>query len=721
MNILFNRCNSAGGTRKELMMKIPDFRSIKLTIRNKILLGCIGVALVSTISLALVGTLSASSTIKRMAENDLNRMTDSILNLCKANYELNQKTVNHNISVADSFIRGKTALNPANPVAYIAVNQISGESSEVRLPSMVVAGENVSRSFALVDGITRMIGGTVTIFQTMKNPDGLLRVSISVKKQDGNRAIGTFIPSSSPVYEKVIHGETYRGSAFVVNDWYITAYKPITERDGTVIGAIYVGIKQSEMDILKEKILSMKLGSRGATYIIDNHDSSRGTLVIHPTREGQNIYNEKDDDGNYYIKEICAKKSGIGVFPLVDKRTDSVNDKFLSYRAFDDMGWIIVSEADYSEIYFPIRAMRWLMILTSILFTALIVIISVFFSNSLSIVVQRIVGRIKNLKEGDFSEDIPPEDMKREDEFGEMARMFNLLIKNTRELLLQIRQTTDVLTHSIQDLNVSSKEISSTSSQQAASVKEIVSTMEDSDSLSKDVADRINEVAKIANQTKEFVEHGYAIIKNNLEKMDEIQNTNSDTIAGIRSLGSQIESIWDVVNIINGIADQTKIIAFNAELEASAAGEAGRNFQIVATEVRRLADSTVASTSEIKARIDDIQRSSDKLILDSEKGTERIREGWSLSAKLKEVFNEIKNSAEISATSSERIVSSVSQQVSAFEQILLTLKQISEGIDDFTSTTKATTGAAESIREISDTLRETLSKYILSKDGLGNG
>jgi hypothetical protein len=113
--------------------------------------------------------------------------------------------------------------------------------------------------------------------------------------------------------------------------------------------------------------------------------------------------------------------------------------------------------------------------------------------------------------------------------------------------------------------------------------------MEDSDSLSKKVAERINEVARIANQTREFVERGYAIIKSNLEKMDEIQATNSDTIAGIRSLGTQIESIWEVVNIINGIADQTKIIAFNAELEASAAGEAGRNFQIVATEVRRLA------------------------------------------------------------------------------------------------------------------------------------
>ncbi|HPA72045.1 MAG TPA: methyl-accepting chemotaxis protein, partial [Spirochaetota bacterium] len=166
----------------------------------------------------------------------------------------------------------------------------------------------------------------------------------------------------------------------------------------------------------------------------------------------------------------------------------------------------------------------------------------------------------------------------------------------------------------------------------------------------------------------------------------------------------------------NGIADQTKIIAFNAELEASAAGDAGKNFRIVAGEVRRLADSTVSSTAQIKGKINEIQKSSDSLILASEKGTERIREGVDLSSRLREVFGDILNSAEISASSSEQIVSSVNQQVSAFEQILITLKQISAGIDDFASSTKATSGAAESLKETGDSLKESLAKYRVSQE-----
>ncbi len=156
--------------------------------------------------------------------------------------------------------------------------------------------------------------------------------------------------------------------------------------------------------------------------------------------------------------------------------------------------------------------------------------------------------------------------------------------------------------------------------------------------------------------------------------------------------------------MINGIADQTRIIAFNAELEASSAGDAGKNFQIVATEIRRLADSTVASTGEIKDKISEIQNSSDKLIIASEDGTEKISEGWELSDKLQSVFKEVHDSSELSAKSAEQIALSIDQQVSAFEQILLTLKQISEGIDSFVVSAKATTDASARLRDLADSL-----------------
>jgi len=107
----------------------------------------------------------------------------------------------------------------------------------------------------------------------------------------------------------------------------------------------------------------------------------------------------------------------------------------------------------------------------------------------------------------------------------------------------------------------------------------------------------------------------------------------------------------------------------------------------------------------------EIQHSSDNLIISSEEGTGKIITGWELSNKLQGIFEEILSSSEISATSAEKIATSIKQQVSAFEQILITLKQISEGIDNFVISTKSTTKASISLKEMVDNLNNSIDEY----------
>ena len=255
-----------------------------------------------------------------------------------------------------------------------------------------------------------------------------------------------------------------------------------------------------------------------------------------------------------------------------------------------------------------------------------------------------------------------------------------------------------------------SKQTESISLEQSASVKEIVATMEDSDKLSRNILTRIGDVALVANKTKQNVTHGVKTLATNVEKMREINDANKDTITGIKSLSDKIEGVWDIVNIINTITDQTKIIAFNAELEAASAGEAGKSFNIVATEIRRLADLTTNSTREIKQRITEIQHSSDNLIITSEGGTEKIQEGITLSANLEENFNYIKSSAEITAESSSDIRDIIEQQTFAFEQIVVTLRQIAAGVESFSFSTQAITAASEELKKIAETLETSVLK-----------
>ncbi len=258
-----------------------------------------------------------------------------------------------------------------------------------------------------------------------------------------------------------------------------------------------------------------------------------------------------------------------------------------------------------------------------------------------------------------------------------------------------------------QNLVVAAKENAATSQDQSAAVKEIVATMEDNNDLSESISTKIKDVSSVANKTSDDVTDGVAALAKNVEKLHEIFEANQNTIDGIKSLGEKIENIWDIVTLINSVADQAKIIAFNAELEASSAGEAGKNFHIVASEIRRLADGIIDGTKEIKEKINEIQQSSDSLILASESGTEKINAGCENAKELEAKFESIKNASEITAGSASDITSIIQQQTIASEQILITLKQIAAGVENFTQATENISSSAQNVQIIAEELNES--------------
>ncbi len=407
-------------------------------------------------------------------------------------------------------------------------------------------------------------------------------------------------------------------------------------------------------------------------------------------------------------RRALAGQSGTDIMP--DYRAIPVLSSYAPARIFDQR-WAVIAEIDRAEGLAPSAA-----ITRDLLFAALPIIglimgaVSLFLVHQFSRPLSRLIDRTRELSEhgGDLTQEIP---VRSGDEVGRLAGYFNAFIATLRAQMIRIKNATDVLNEAVQDLSATSREVETTANAQAASVKEVVSTMEDSDRLSKHVETRIQEVTRTADETREAVETGFSVIRDNKEKMEDIREANQRVIDGIKGLGDHVKNIWEIVGVVNAVAEQTKIIAFNAELEASAAGEAGKSFEIVATEIRRLADNTRSATSEIKGRIVEIQKAADDLILTSEEGTERIAQGWRRSTHLEEVFGGIQSSSETSAESARTITESIYQQVQAFEQILLTLKQISEGIDHFVSSAAASTRSSERLREMAGELDAIVAEY----------
>ena len=338
------------------------------------------------------------------------------------------------------------------------------------------------------------------------------------------------------------------------------------------------------------------------------------------------------------------------------------------------------------------------MLSTNILNIILLFISIIFFYNDISNKNTRMTEVLNGITSTDFSK-MSPIDTDLSDEFSFNHYLANQIISMFRGILFQTEQFGKTISESSSELMRIANETESTSVEQSTGIKEIVATMENATNLSHNIENRIIEVTEIAKKTVEKVNRGSELLEESLASITAIADSNEVTIQGIRNLNEKINSIWEIANIIDSISDQTKIIAFNAELEATTNTGESKSFKNVANEIRRLANSTMDSTREIKSKIGAVQKSSDQLIKASQKSTELIKKESSLSIKLEDKFTNINNSARYNSTSSNEIKYLVEQQTKAFDQIVNTLQQISTSIQGFSKSTRSLIETSRNLQE----------------------
>ena len=280
---------------------------------------------------------------------------------------------------------------------------------------------------------------------------------------------------------------------------------------------------------------------------------------------------------------------------------------------------------------------------------------------------------------------------------NQVVQAFNSLLERAAIIGTNVLTTTENLT-------ATSTEFSSTSNEQSAAVKEISTTMKDSNALSQNISNRIKRVLADTKDTFDDVSSSFEILREIISQMEEIASTNTTIIGGIKNLEQQIHNIGDVVSIITDIADQTRIIAFNAELESVSAGKDGHSFHIVATEIRRLASSTIDSINEINVSIINIQNASANLIEASEGGTKQIDEETKLAHDLEERFTTIDSLAKTTSQKMDDISQIIAQQTISFAQIEQTLNNMSSELESFTQNTKTIKDITANMQQIASNL-----------------
>ncbi|MBD3275307.1 MAG: methyl-accepting chemotaxis protein, partial [Candidatus Marinimicrobia bacterium] len=237
------------------MLKNLSFRQKVLTVG--LMLTFIPLAVIIGIVFFENGKMSKAATEEttELANTDLNHLVESVYAICNSQQELLEKSIGSNLNVAEALVAHEGGIHFTDEtVTWSAVNQYTKDESRIDLPKMYI-GEHwlgqissMREEVPVIDRLQNLVGGTATIFQRMNSRGDMLRIATNVEKLDNTRAIGTYIPATNPdgkanpVLSVVLSGKQYNGRAYVVNKWYITAYKPIFDNSGQVVGVLYVGV-----------------------------------------------------------------------------------------------------------------------------------------------------------------------------------------------------------------------------------------------------------------------------------------------------------------------------------------------------------------------------------------------------------------------------------------------------------------------------------------------
>jgi len=376
------------------------------------------------------------------------------------------------------------------------------------------------------------------------------------------------------------------------------------------------------------------LGEYGYIYVLDD----KGTLTTHPTREGDNLWEDQDSSGNYFIREVTEKALAGGGFTEYEFELpgqDVLADKIIYSAKDSNWGWIIASGTYMQDFNKEAHSLLFVIGITLlgavIIGTAVVIMIS----RHLAVPVQKLSKRVREVAKGNLTVEI--EDLQRSDEIGQLNEGFNemvdqlkTLITDVEEAIVEIQSTSSNLTSVAEETNAYGDEIVKAINEVSKGAVKQASDSEDTNRTAINFAQQIevlhdkNELIFDASQhMKQSNQEGLV----NLNRLKEKSQESSALIYTVQSVFSslieKVREIEGIVGTITEISDQTNLLALNASIEAARAGEHGKGFAVVAEEVRKLADQTSVATELVRTTLKGIE-SETNLVNDEMKKTNVI-------------------------------------------------------------------------------------------------
>lgn len=344
--------------------------------------------------------------------------------------------------------------------------------------------------------------------------------------------------------------------------------------------------------------------------------------------------------------------------------------------------------------------------------------VSWFMARALSRRITRLDDGVRQVAAGDLAGAIS---LAGRDELTSLARSIEQMREHLHGLVSEVDANAREVHAAAEEIARSVDGQAANSSEMSASVAEITSTMEELSASSTQIAEYSGTVVEIAKRTYDDSLQGAEAMQRLTTRMTEIHDRNQDSLREIINLGRKSKEISRIMEIIDTVADQTKLIAFNAALEASSAGEAGRRFGVVAAEIRRLADSVSESTGEIETKIAEIQEAINRLVITSEKGATGIELGMEETTQTAKILEALVEAVSESSSSAQQINLSTQQQRTASNQVVIALREIVAASADTAQTVQRIAQVTQQMARSSAQLRKQIANFTLDQADRARG
>jgi len=451
-------------------------------------------------------------------------------------------------------------------------------------------GAAVNGDFEVVDRFSKdSMGAVATIFA--RTGDDFIRVTTSLKKQDGERAYKTLLDRKHPAYALVNEGKTYIGRAGLFGREYMTVYEPIREGNRT-IGILFIG---SDMGAILGKLdtvmAGQKLFATGAVYAVNlSSGPARGTVFGLPGAGKSLKLDDKDDNAKAWMASLAAVEPSGDLESRWSPRRNGENDtatRYVAVEHYKPWSWVIVAEAPLSEMMSEARGvLTWLWLGVVVALALLTVVLLVATRRLVGAPVQQLSTALGYLAQGDLAHAVS---VQSRDEIGSLAQAMEGFRVRLVESLGTVRTSADSVSAASTEIAQGNQDLSGRTEGQASALEQTAASMEQLGATIRHNADSAGQANQLAVGASRVAQQGGEVVSKVVRTMQDI-HTSSQKIA-------------DIIGVIDGIAFQTNILALNAAVEAARAGEQGRGFAVVAAEVRNLAQRTAAEAKSIKELI----------------------------------------------------------------------------------------------------------------------